>query len=193
MLNFSNFSKAEKHFASSLPKVTFLQSTTHDTREKIVMKKINQIVTGIVSLTLMAALIAISPCRAADKKELVSIKKDGVNIRSGPSKKTPVRWEVFKGFPLQVLERKNDWAHTIDFENDEGWVYSSLIEDTKTMIVKVDTANMRSGPGKDYDIIATAKRGVIFTPVDKKDGWVKVRYKNNITGWIFNTLLWPAQ
>lgn len=155
------------------------------------MKRINRIMIGVVSFVLMASLLSTTPCRAGEKEEFASVKKDGVNIRSGPNTKNAVLWEVFKGFPVRVIERKNDWAHTVDFEDDEGWVYSSLLEDTKTVIVKVDTANMRSGPGKDYDVIATAKKGVIFTPIDEKGGWLKLSYKDNITGWIYNDLLWP--
>jgi len=84
--------------------------------------------------------------------EYASVKKDGVNIRSGPSTKNKVIWEVFESFPLQVLERNNKWAHVIDFEGDKGWIYETLIRDKKTVIVKVETANMRSGPSKDNKV-----------------------------------------
>ncbi len=124
--------------------------------------------------------------------EYVSVKKDGVNIRSGPSTKNKVIWEVFESFPLQVLERNNKWAHVIDFEGDKGWIYESLIRDKKTVIVKVETANMRSGPSKDNPIIATVKKGVVFEPVETQGNWMKLSYKNDITGWIHNSLVWPS-
>ena len=125
--------------------------------------------------------------------EYVSVKKDGVNIRSGPSTKSKIIWEVFESFPLQVLERKDKWAHVIDFEGDKGWIYETLIQDKKTAIVKVETANMRSGPSKNDPIIATVKKGVVFEPVETQGNWMKLSYKNDITGWIHNSLLWPSK
>lgn len=138
---------------------------------------------------LIILFFLLSPCFAA---EFASVKKDGVNIRSGPSTKNAVLWEVFKGFPLKILKTEGQWVQTVDFEGDKGWVFSSLLSSEKTMIVKVDSANMRGGPSKDYDIIASVKKGVVFKPLAIQGNWVKVSYKEDLTGWIYNQLLWPA-
>lgn len=123
--------------------------------------------------------------------EFVSVSKDGVNIRSGPDTKSEILWEVFKGFPLQVIDRKGKWAQVVDFEGDKGWIYSPLLSKQKTVIIKVNTANMRVGAGKDYEILATVKYGVVFTPVEKEGDWVKVRHEDGTNGWVFDKLLWP--
>ena len=138
--------------------------------------------------TFIFLLLFAGSCFAA---EYASIKNDGVNIRSGPSTKDEVLWEVFKDYPVEILKRKGDWVQVRDFENDKGWVYASLLSSHKTMIVKVETANMRSGPGKENKVIASVKKGVVFTPIDQKGNWIKVKYKNDITGWMFNTLVFP--
>ncbi len=121
----------------------------------------------------------------------VSVKKDGVNIRSGPSTKAEVIWEVFKGFPLKVLKKKGKWARTVDFEGDRGWIYASLLSKKKTLIVKVKNANLRVGPDTKYEIAATAKYGVVFTPLDRKDDWFKVKHNDGTTAWIHKDLVWP--
>ena len=120
------------------------------------------------------------------------MKNDAVNIRSGPSTKNNVIWQVFESFPLQVKKREGKWAKVIDFEGDEGWIYETLISNEKSVIVNVETANMRSGPNTQETIIATVKKGVVFTPLELQGDWMKVRYKNEITGWMHNSLLWPA-
>jgi SH3-like domain-containing protein len=142
-----------------------------------------------IQLTVILVLLA-SFCFAG---EFASIVKDGVNIRSGPSTDDEVLWEVFKDYPVEILQRQGDWAQIRDFEDDTGWVYSSLLADRKTMIVKVETANMRSGPTTDDKVIATVKKGVVFTPLEQKGSWIKVQYKDDLTGWMYNTLLFPDQ
>ena len=122
----------------------------------------------------------------------VSIKKDGVNIRSGPGTKKEILWEVFKDFPLQVLKKKGKWTQTVDFEGDKGWVYSQLLSNKKTVIVRVKTANMRFGPGKNYEILATVKYGVVFKVLKTEGDWVKVSHVDGTDGWLFKSLLWPS-
>jgi SH3-like domain-containing protein len=128
---------------------------------------------------------------SASAAEYVSVKKDGVNIRSGPDTKQEVLWEVFKNFPLKVLQRKGKWAQVVDFEGDKGWIYSPLLSKKKTLIVKVNMANMRVGAGKDYEIMASVKYGVVFTPLEKEAEWVKVKHEDGTSGWIYEKILWP--
>jgi SH3-like domain-containing protein len=143
----------------------------------------------ILGIQLLILILLIAEIAAAG--DFASVMKDGVNIRSGPSTKNDVLWEVFKDYPVEVLQRQGDWVQVRDFEGDKGWIYASLISKEITMIVKVETANMRSGPTKEDKIIATVKKGVVFTPVEQKGNWIKVRYKKDITGWMYNTLLFP--
>jgi len=129
---------------------------------------------------------------AGSAAEYVSVKKDGVNIRSGPSTNDKIIWQIFESFPLQILERQGKWAPVVDYEGDKGWIYETLISSKKTVIVTVDTGNMRSGPGTDDPVIATVKKGVVFDALEMKDDWIKVRYKDELTGWMYNNLLWPS-
>lgn len=123
--------------------------------------------------------------------EYVSVAKDGVNIRSGPTTNDEIFWEVFKDFPLKVLETKGDWSKTQDFEGDVGWIYSPLLSSKKTVIVKVKKANIRVGPGTNYEIAASALYGVVFNP-GKRDGeWLQVSHADGTKGWIHSSLVWP--
>jgi SH3-like domain-containing protein len=138
------------------------------------------------------ALFILSLPAAGLAAEYVSVKKDGVNIRSGPSTKSNVIWQVFESFPLKVLKREGKWASVVDFEGDKGWIYESLITSKKTVIVNVETANMRSGSSTNDSIIATVKKGVVFEVLEMNGAWMKVRHKDEITGWMHNSLLWPG-
>lgn len=140
----------------------------------------------------IVTLFILSLSVAGHSAEYVSVKKDAVNIRSGPSTSSKVVWQVFESFPLEVIKRDGKWLNVVDFEGDKGWIYETLISSKKTVIVNVETANMRSGPSTDDPIVATVKKGVVFEPLEMKSDWMKVRYKNEITGWMHNSLIWPA-
>jgi len=144
---------------------------------------------SLFSLLISAALFLLASTAAAD--EYVSVAKDGVNIRSGPDTTKEILWTVFKGFPLQVTSTQGNWSQIVDFEGDKGWIASSLLSKQKTLIVKVETANLRVGAGTDYEIVASVKQGVVFKPLTTEGDWVKVQHADGTTGWIASRLLWP--
>ena len=151
--------------------------------------KSNDMKLGLIIFLLISALMIAGNSLAA---EYLSVMNDGVNVRSGPSTKDDIIFEVFQDFPFMVIGREGEWVQVVDYEDAKGWVYASLLTKDKNVIVKVDIANMRSAPDKDSQIIATAKKGVVFKPVDKNGNWLKVSYKNEVTGWIYNTLVFPS-
>ncbi|MBC8316778.1 MAG: SH3 domain-containing protein [Desulfobulbaceae bacterium] len=123
--------------------------------------------------------------------KMVSIAADLVNMRSGPGEKYSVVWELGKGYPLKVLETKGDWVKVIDYEQDTGWIFKSLVNRSPHLIVKKKIVNIRSGPGTGYKIVRKAQNGVVFQTLERKSGWVKVKHEEeNVVGWVMRSLLW---
>ncbi len=131
------------------------------------------------------------PCLALSA-QVVSVKKDNVNVRSGPGTNFPVSMELFQGYPLKVLETKGDWLKISDFENDSGWIYAPLVTPGSTVITNgKKSVNMRSEPNTSASIVATVDRGVVLAKLSTQGKWVKVRHSQGTTGWIYSPLLWP--
>ena len=127
---------------------------------------------------------------AAMAAEYVSVVKDDVNLRSGPEKKYEVLFQLPQGYPLEVLSRKGKWLKVRDYENDKGWIYSSLVSSTRYVIVKVQEGNVRSGPGTKFDKVGRVVRDVIMKKVGQKGDWIKVSHPQ-LTGWVHRQLIWP--
>ncbi|MBU0664323.1 MAG: SH3 domain-containing protein [Proteobacteria bacterium] len=124
--------------------------------------------------------------------ETVSVKSDGINVRTGPSTDDQIAMELFQGYPLKVVEKKGDWLKISDFENDSGWIHKTLVGPGNTVIVNAQkTINMRSEPSTNSAIIANIERGVVLTKISSKGDWVKVKHAKGTEGWIHKTLLWP--
>ncbi len=124
--------------------------------------------------------------------QTVSVKKDNVNVRSGPGTEFPVAMELFKGYPLKVIKKKGDWLQVSDFENDKGWIFSSLVSPGSTVIVNgKKSVNMRSKPNTKATVIASVDRGVVLTKISTQAKWIKVKHSQGTVGWIYAPLLWP--
>lgn len=144
-----------------------------------------------VFITTLFLLLLVSTVSA----EMLSVKGDNINIRSGPGIKYPSKWEFSIGFPVRVIQKKGSWIKIIDFENDTGWIHKSLLIDKPKMIVKANknndkNINIRLHPSTKSEIIGRAYYGVVFTTVEKKLNWVKVQHQTGLTGWVNSRLLW---
>jgi len=55
-------------------------------------------------------------------------------------------------------------------------------------VVSVDNANIRRGPGMNYDVIAHLAMGTTLFQLDTKNEWVKIQTRNGVKGWIHTSV-----
>jgi SH3-like domain-containing protein len=138
--------------------------------------------------TLITTLTAFAAASLA--AEYVSVKREAVNMRSGPGTNHAPMWRLPKDYPLRVQQHRGRWLKVIDVEKDTGWVYAPMTTKKPHHIVKSETANVRSGPGTNYHKVGQASFGEIVAPIAHRDGWIKVRRTEGPSGWISRKLLW---
>lgn len=136
------------------------------------------------------AIMLIMAAGGAVAGERVAVKGNVANVRALPDTQSDTLWQVEKYHPLQVVEKKGKWYRFKDFEGDMGWIHSSLVDKTPTVIVKVNRANIRTGPGTQHNLIFDAGKGTPFKVLETKDRWLKVEHADGDVGWIFKTLTW---
>lgn len=122
--------------------------------------------------------------------ERMSVSADIANIRSGPDTADAVIWKVEKYHPLNILQKNGDWYLFEDFEGDRGWIHKTLLTGEKTVVVKNDNCNVRTGPGTDHDIRFTVDKGVPFKVIEEKGKWLHIRHADGDDGWIHEALVW---
>jgi SH3-like domain-containing protein len=143
-----------------------------------------------VRIGIMVATVMMLSAASTWAAEFVSVTKDGVNLRSGPTTEGKILFQLPAGYPLQVVSRQDKWIKVSDFEGDKGWIFGTLVSQTPYVIVKVKEANVRKGPGTNYEKVGSVAREVILRKMETKGEWVKVSHPK-ITGWLHSKLLWP--
>lgn len=89
-----------------------------------------------------------------------------------------------KGSTYTVREVKSDRCLLSDIDS---WVYNKDLtlagSSIKSYTVKVtaNTLNVRSGASTSYDVVTTVKKGEVYTIVEEKNGWGKLK---SGVGWI---------
>ncbi len=140
--------------------------------------------------TFIALFLIISLPNTALASERLAVSVPDANIRSGPGTNYDVIWKVNKYYPIKVIKKVGSWIRFVDFEGDEGWIYSSLVRKIPSVITVREDCNIRSGPGTNYSIAFKAEKGVAFKILSRKGSWIHVQHADGDKGWIYKTLVW---
>lgn len=144
---------------------------------------------AVLMLLLAPPLMALQES-SAQAREMRSVARPSINMRSGPGTGHDALWRLTRGYPLEIIGREGSWYKVRDFERDTGWVHRPLLSRTAHHIVKADVANIRSAPGTRARVVGKARYGDVVRTIEKRQRWVKVRNEGGLVGWISRRLLW---
>lgn len=110
---------------------------------------------------------------------LVEVTCDVLNVRAGAGTNYKVTTTVKKGEVYTIVGQKDNWGK---LKSGSGWIcldYTKRVEEAefKSYKVKViaNVLNVRAGAGTNYKIVTTVKKNEIYTIVDQKDNWGKLK------------------
>ena len=141
-------------------------------------------------ITLLVALISLGFAPALQARDMVSVAKSEINMRTGASTRHSVVWALSKGYPLEVTARRGKWLKVRDFEKDTGWVYRPLVNKTPHVIVNAGIVNVPSAPSTRSRILGKAPYGEVLRTLEHRSNWVKVQRDSGLKGWISRRLVW---
>ena len=139
--------------------------------------------------TLLGAAIVL-PATAQANNGFVSISSDSVNVRTQPTTRSDTAWELIKGYPLQVEQRRGKWLKVRDHEESLGWVFAPLTAKTPHRVVTVPTANLRAGPGQRHRVIGKLDQHEVVRTVGNQGEWAHVKRDGGQRGWVAKRLTW---
>ena len=140
--------------------------------------------------TALAVLTTTLAPAAAHAREFVSVKGASVNVRQQPTTRSATLWELGKGSPRQVVQRKGQWRRVRATESTRGWVHAPLTGKTPHMVVTGRTANLRAGPGQKHRVVGKLAELEVVRTLKKQGSWAHVQRDNGQKGWVARSLTW---
>jgi SH3-like domain-containing protein len=126
---------------------------------------------------------------ASAEEIFLSLKKDKVNVRYGPSFDSPIKFIYKKiNLPIKQIDKKENWRRIIDLKNNSGWIHSSQLKPINS-IISLDNKILFNKPTIFSKPIAQIKRGRVLIIQDCKINWCKIK-TDKFQGWIENANLW---
>ena len=123
------------------------------------------------------------------EENFLSLKKEKVNVRYGPSFESPIKFIYKKiNLPIKQIDSKENWRRIIDFKNNSGWIHRSQLKPVNSIIPLKDKI-LFSKPSNFSKPLAKIKIGRILIVQKCKESWCKIR-SGKFQGWIKKKDVW---
>lgn len=131
---------------------------------------------------------------AANATEYASLKKDQVNLRTGPGDRFPILWVYQeRNFPVEVLDTFEIWRQIREKDGTVGWVHQNMLKKTRYVVVEKE-GNLFKKNNPESNIVAVVQPGVIarLEECPKGDYCHIIVSDENYTkkGWFPRSFLW---
>ena len=153
------------------------------------MKKSNKYYL-ILLVLFFSILFFLQDSFAKDDINFLSLKKDEVNLRQGPSFEYPIKLIYKKKYlPVIILDKSGPWKKIRDFENNTGWIHTVLLSKKKSAINIKNNSVLYKKPTIFSKPIAKLETGRLMLIKKCKVKWCKIT-SGDYEGWVFKNTLW---
>ena len=121
----------------------------------------------------------------------LSLKKNKVNVRYGPSFESPIKFVYKKiNLPIKQIDKKENWRRIIDLKNNSGWIHSSQLKPINSIIPRTDKI-LFNKPSKFSQPLAKIEKGRVLLLEKCEIEWCKVK-TDKFKGWVKKDNIWGS-
>ena len=144
----------------------------------------------IFFIKFLVTFFLFSPFSFVNSEEVfLSLKKNKVNVRYGPSFDSPVKFVYKKiNLPIKQIDKKENFRRIIDLKNNSGWIHVSQLKRSNSVIATKDKVLFKK-PSSFAKPIAMIKKGRLLIVQKCEKNWCEVE-TDDFNGWIKNDDLW---
>ncbi len=123
------------------------------------------------------------PQHSTSEEIFLSLKKDRVNVRYGPSFDSPVKF-IYKKIhlPIKQIDTKENWRRIIDLKNNSGWIHLSQLKPINSFIPLQDKILFKR-PSNYSKPLAKIKKGRVLVVQKCVNNWCKIK-SDEFKGWV---------
>jgi len=127
---------------------------------------------------------------AAENEYFMSLKKNEVNLRQGPSLEYPIKLVYKKKYlPVMILDKSGPFRKIRDFENNTGWIHLVLLSNKRSAINTKNNSFLFKKSTIYSKPIAKLEKGRLVLIKKCNSKWCKIA-SGNFNGWIEKNSLW---
>jgi flagellar basal body rod protein FlgF len=112
-------------------------------------------------------------------------------LYDAPSPKGGKLFIAPRGMPLEVVLSYGEWVKVRDINGDLAWTEASALTGKRNVVVRSAGVRVRSAADDNAPALFSADKGILLELTEPAaNGWLKVRHKDGLTGYIKATDVW---
>ena len=119
----------------------------------------------------------------------LSLKKNKVNVRYGPSLESPIKYIYKKiNLPIKQIDKKENFRRIIDHKKNSGWIHVSQLKKVNSVIPLKDKILFKK-PSNFSEPLARIEKGRVLVVQKCENNWCKIKTEK-FKGWIKKRDIW---
>lgn len=139
--------------------------------------------------TLCALLFAL-PAMASDYR---SVEVPAAILYDAPSQMAKKLYLIRAQTPVEIVVRLEGWFKVRDAEGTLAWIEAGQLGERRTVMVIAARAELRQSDRDDAPVLAGLDKWLVVDYLaPAAPGWVRVRHRDGVTGFVRSTQVWGA-
>lgn len=140
------------------------------------------------ALAALFLLASVGPALAIDYR---SVDVPAAILYDAPSQKGKKLYLIKAQTPVEMVVRLGDWSKVRDAEGTLAWIENRHLAERRTLVVIAARAEIRQADQPEATLLATLDKWVALDLIEPAaPGWVKVRHRDGVTGYLRSTQVW---
>ncbi|MFL9709198.1 SH3 domain-containing protein [Methylobacillus sp. Pita1] len=140
-------------------------------------------------LSLAVAILLMPVMASAVEFRSVSVPK--AVVYDAPSAQGKRTYILGQGYPVEVIVNLGEWLKVRDAQGGLNWIEAKQLANKRTVLVKGGQADIRQAADAASALLGKADKDVVLDMLESPvNGWVKVKHRDGITGYILASSLW---
>jgi SH3-like domain-containing protein len=114
-------------------------------------------------------------------------------LYDAPSLEATKLYILSNAYPVEIIVNLGDWVKVRDQEGGLSWIESKHLSAKRTVLVTEHT-EIKAAENANSPMLATVEKDVVLEMLSPiiKNGWVKVKHRDGIIGFVQASTLWGA-
>jgi len=124
-------------------------------------------------------------------EKFLSLKKNKVNVRYGPSLESKIKYIYNKiNLPIKQIDEKENFRRIVDLENNSGWIHTSQLKKSNSIIILEDKILFKRPSNLSRPIVRLEKGRLLI--IKKCEGIWCSTVAEDYFGWIKAENIWGS-
>ena len=125
------------------------------------------------------------------KEKFLSLKKNKVYVRYGPSFDSPIKYVYKKvNLPVKQIDKKENWRRIVDLDNNSGWIHWRMLKKPNSIIILKNKVLFKK-PTNYSKPLARLEKGRLLRVKECEENWCYVT-TDDYSGWIKTNDVWGS-